>query len=214
MAGKVVKDLSEDFLSCCICMNQFKTPKMLPCIHSFCEECIEKYAAEKDGNKVPCPTCRKVCTLPEAGVKDLTNAFETLRVDSLAFQWSKSQLQHEILFSPGEVPDIHIGFQYRPCEVAVCDEANVIYLCTFEERSKYLYITKVTINPRKVEKLRPYKWDIEVLDGARLTVAMMGQQQRMFIGLGTYVVEFNCASLTHYSGSRTNHIIRICMQLI
>ncbi|XP_071836536.1 uncharacterized protein [Apostichopus japonicus] len=461
MAGKVVKDLSEDFLSCCICMNQFKTPKMLPCIHSFCEECIEKYAAKQDGNEIPCPTCRKVCTLPEAGVKglqtnfhlinlaekvnllekltskekrasvcdscknpevvafcvdcnfvicskckshhalfpilqshsviplkqindpkfqqewktarspfcalhtseklqfycktcsklicrdctivlhskpqheyteatsqfndskqelnsllensvpqlekavgykrdgnvgvvalnkskeeidieitnhcnemikeirkvyekqkqdlleeitariepvesqvqsaddwikrmqttqeitrkiirennpwelmslssDLTNAFETLRVDSLAFQWSKSQLQHEILFSPGEVPDIHIGFQYRPCEVAVCDEANVIYLCTFEERNKYLYITKVTINPRKVEQNTPYKWNNEVSDGARLAVAIMGQQrQRMFIGLGTYFVEFNCASLhpVHNYGSRTKHVI-------
>ncbi|PIK47686.1 hypothetical protein BSL78_15460 [Apostichopus japonicus] len=80
MAGKVVKDLSEDFLSCCICMNQFKTPKMLPCIHSFCEECIEKYAAKQDGNEVPCPTCRKVCTLPEAGVKGLQTNFHLINL--------------------------------------------------------------------------------------------------------------------------------------
>ncbi|XP_071837380.1 uncharacterized protein [Apostichopus japonicus] len=459
MAGKLVNDLSEDFLSCCICMNQLKTPKMLPCIHSFCEECIEKYAAKQDGNEVPCPTCRKVCTLPEAGVKglqtnfhlinlaekvnllekltskekrvsvcdsckdpeivafcvdcnfvicskckgqhalfpllqshsvipltqmndpkfqqewknarspvctlhpseklqfycktcsklicrdctivlhskpqheyteatsqfndskqelnsllensvpqlekavgykndgnvgvvalnkskekiekettkqckqrinairkiyekqkqdlleeitariepvesqvqsaddwikrmqttqeitrkiisennpwelmslssDLTNAFESLRVDSLAFQWSKSQLlQHEIVFPPGGVPNIHIGYQYHQGKVAVCDEENVIYLCNFEERNKYLHITKVAINTRKVQQLRPYKWNDEVLDGARLTGSMGNNS--LFIGLGTYVVEFKCASLSkgYRYGPLTEHII-------
>ncbi|XP_071836538.1 uncharacterized protein [Apostichopus japonicus] len=458
MACKVVNDLSEDFLSCSICMNQFKSPKMLPCIHSFCKECIEKYAAKQDGNEVPCPTCRKVCTLPEAGVNglqnnvhlinlaekvnllekltskekrasvcdscknpeveafcfdcnfvicskckghhalfpllqshsviplkqindpkfqqewktarspvctlhpseklqfycktcsklicrdctivshskpqheyteatsqfndskqelnsllensvpqlekavgykndgnvgvvalnkskeeieiestnhckemireirkiyekqkqdlleeitariepvesqvqsaddwikrmqttqeitrkiikennpwelmslssDLTNAFESLRVDSLAFQWSKSQSQREILFSPGEVPNKHIGIQYLQCKVAVSDQNSVIYLCTFEERNKYLYIAKVTINTGKVEQLRPYKWNDEVLNGARLTGTMV--QNSLFIGLGAYVVEFKCASLCegYRYGSLTKHII-------
>ncbi|XP_071836539.1 uncharacterized protein [Apostichopus japonicus] len=80
MAAKVVKDLSEDFLICCICMKQFRSPKMLPCIHSFCEECIEKYAAKQPGDEVPCPTCRQVCSLPETGVKGLQTNFHLINL--------------------------------------------------------------------------------------------------------------------------------------
>ncbi|KAJ8032932.1 E3 ubiquitin-protein ligase TRIM56 [Holothuria leucospilota] len=80
MADKVVKDLNDDFLNCCICMTHFKTPKMLPCIHSFCQGCLEKYVSTKDSNKVPCPSCRKVFDLPESGVKGLQTNFHLVNL--------------------------------------------------------------------------------------------------------------------------------------
>ncbi|KAJ8032935.1 E3 ubiquitin-protein ligase TRIM56 [Holothuria leucospilota] len=80
MADKIVKDLSDNFLNCCICMSPFKTPKMLPCIHSFCTECLVKYAKTQKGNDIACPTCRKVCTLPESGVKGLQTNFHLVNL--------------------------------------------------------------------------------------------------------------------------------------
>ena len=31
----------EDFMHCPVCSREFKEPKMLPCFHSFCEECLD-----------------------------------------------------------------------------------------------------------------------------------------------------------------------------
>ncbi|KAJ8033242.1 E3 ubiquitin-protein ligase TRIM56 [Holothuria leucospilota] len=80
MASNVVKTLTEDFLHCSICINRFKDPKVLPCIHSFCLDCLEKYVQRLKSNKLPCPTCRKVCDLTETGVKGLQTNFHLVNL--------------------------------------------------------------------------------------------------------------------------------------
>ena len=32
----------QNILECSICLDEFKQPKMLPCQHSFCEECLKQ----------------------------------------------------------------------------------------------------------------------------------------------------------------------------
>ena len=46
----------EEHLTCAICLEQFKDPKVLPCLHSYCHECIVKL--DQTGNKITCPECR------------------------------------------------------------------------------------------------------------------------------------------------------------
>ena len=50
----------ENHLSCSICLNIFKVPRTLPCLHSFCEECLQNYISitSKPGNYFVCPLCR------------------------------------------------------------------------------------------------------------------------------------------------------------
>ncbi|KAL3853323.1 hypothetical protein ACJMK2_016871 [Sinanodonta woodiana] len=48
---------------CPICSKTFKSPKSIPCMHSFCEKCICKYVKDliKDETQpetVQCPVCR------------------------------------------------------------------------------------------------------------------------------------------------------------
>ncbi|XP_070543756.1 E3 ubiquitin-protein ligase TRIM56-like [Ptychodera flava] len=59
-------DVDDNFLSCSICSEHYKNAKMLPCLHTFCESCIEKLA--KKSGEVTCPICRRSHALPESGV--------------------------------------------------------------------------------------------------------------------------------------------------
>ena len=45
---------------CGICYGDFTQPKQLPCLHTFCKNCLEKFVNPK--LMVECPTCRKVFT--------------------------------------------------------------------------------------------------------------------------------------------------------
>ena len=44
--------------NCTICYGDFTQPKQLPCLHTFCKNCLEKFVNPK--LMVECPTCRKV----------------------------------------------------------------------------------------------------------------------------------------------------------
>ncbi|XP_006814687.1 transcription intermediary factor 1-beta-like [Saccoglossus kowalevskii] len=48
--------LNRDILMCCLCLDFYTNAKTLPCLHSYCEECLEKLV-EKRGELV-CPQCR------------------------------------------------------------------------------------------------------------------------------------------------------------
>ena len=48
----------EEHLTCSVCLKQFKDPKVLPCLHSYCHDCIVKLAQNAKSNKFNCPKCR------------------------------------------------------------------------------------------------------------------------------------------------------------
>ncbi|XP_035687668.1 E3 ubiquitin-protein ligase TRIM71-like [Branchiostoma floridae] len=53
-------------LSCIICLELFTRPKVLPCQHTFCQECLQQLAGKK--KTLECPTCRLQVRLPSKGV--------------------------------------------------------------------------------------------------------------------------------------------------
>jgi len=70
-----------DELSCPICLEFFQNPVQLPCLHNFCQDCLQtKFEYNKSQNKlnsVPfeCPTCRFVVPLGEDGIGTLPRCF-------------------------------------------------------------------------------------------------------------------------------------------
>ncbi|CAC5394488.1 unnamed protein product [Mytilus coruscus] len=57
------KESYGDLLTCTICLETFKVPKYLPCLHTFCETCIHTYILSSVKEDKPetfkCPICRR-----------------------------------------------------------------------------------------------------------------------------------------------------------
>ena len=63
-------------LECAICLDIYKDPKILPCVHSFCAHCLIKWSRNtKKNNSILCPVCKDVTHLPEGDVCELKNNF-------------------------------------------------------------------------------------------------------------------------------------------
>ncbi|VDI24450.1 tripartite motif-containing protein 2/3 [Mytilus galloprovincialis] len=58
-----------DITTCAICLEKLNIPKYLPCLHTFCESCLQTYIAakfEKEHKQgIECPVCRTSVTIPK-----------------------------------------------------------------------------------------------------------------------------------------------------
>ena len=68
--------MSEDLQSpvCTLCLETFTKPKILPCFHTYCEDCLNSFVSQKTNRKTfSCPSCRRTIKIPPGGVR----AFQT-----------------------------------------------------------------------------------------------------------------------------------------
>uniref|UniRef100_A0A8C7XXB7 RING-type E3 ubiquitin transferase n=1 Tax=Oryzias sinensis TaxID=183150 RepID=A0A8C7XXB7_9TELE len=70
----VVRQIDKQFLVCSICLDHYCNPKVLPCLHTFCESCLQNYIPP-ESLTLSCPVCRQTSILPEKGVCALQNNF-------------------------------------------------------------------------------------------------------------------------------------------
>src|SRR6218665_2747329 len=77
-AGQKAAEHLREITECPICMSVFTDPRILPCIHTFCFECLNRIgeaAQKKPADKMPCPLCRKEFIIPEDGMKVVQKNF-------------------------------------------------------------------------------------------------------------------------------------------
>ncbi|XP_037378672.1 tripartite motif-containing protein 3 isoform X1 [Talpa occidentalis] len=72
--GPEVPPMDKQFLVCSICLDRYRCPKVLPCLHTFCERCLQNYIPAQSLT-LSCPVCRQTSILPEQGVSALQNNF-------------------------------------------------------------------------------------------------------------------------------------------
>ncbi len=80
--GKTLEQMEKE-ITCAVCQEHYTEPKVLPCLHYYCKECVLKLALRTASNKpFSCPECRKDTILPEGGVEELKTAFFVNRYKS------------------------------------------------------------------------------------------------------------------------------------
>lgn len=78
---KLTEQINDEFLTCKICLEPFKQPKCLSCLHTFCKDCIESHMFSyrlykySDYRDFSCPICRKKTQIPFGGVGRLQDNF-------------------------------------------------------------------------------------------------------------------------------------------
>ena len=69
----------EEQLTCPVCLDLYTNPKILPCHHSLCQECLEGLPQEREARGdtyyLSCPTCRQRTEVPREGVGAFPVAF-------------------------------------------------------------------------------------------------------------------------------------------
>eukprot|EP00105_Crassostrea_gigas_P026905 XP_011448032.1 PREDICTED: carboxypeptidase Y [Crassostrea gigas] len=65
----------DDELSCSICLELYRSPLTLPCLHSFCAECLRELAQGSNGPTLSCPQCRANIQIPGGGVANFPKNF-------------------------------------------------------------------------------------------------------------------------------------------
>ncbi|XP_052829545.1 tripartite motif-containing protein 45 isoform X5 [Octopus bimaculoides] len=127
--NKLAQEIHDEFLTCKICLEGFKNPKCLDCLHTFCEQCIENhvmsectYKKYSDYREFTCPLCRKRTNLPIGGVKKLPDNF--------------------LVSSLGEVVA-----RQRPSKFPFCDICKMVNRKHREASSKCLDCNKLLCKP-------------------------------------------------------------------
>ncbi|XP_078661418.1 tripartite motif-containing protein 2-like [Branchiostoma floridae x Branchiostoma belcheri] len=112
-------------LSCSICLELFTRPKVLPCQHTFCQDCLQDHAGR--GGTFQCPICRRQVRLPRQGVAGLpdnlmaANMCERFQQQAtLSGETREQQSQSANRCSSHPSEDLKVFC--TQCQVRVCDQ--------------------------------------------------------------------------------------------
>ena len=59
----------DQLLTCCVCLDRYKNPKLLPCQHSYCMEPCMEGLVDYVKRQVKCPECRAEHRIPYNGIQ-------------------------------------------------------------------------------------------------------------------------------------------------
>ena len=110
----------DELLKCPVCLDIFREPRTLCCLHTFCTECLEgcRRLLRRD---IECPVCKRVSSLPPAGVRGLPTDYriEQIRdffVDMQGTDGADKQAQVDSSADPNMA---------RPCDVCKAQQRVV-----------------------------------------------------------------------------------------
>ncbi|XP_041376453.1 E3 ubiquitin-protein ligase TRIM56-like [Gigantopelta aegis] len=143
-----ITEIREEFATCEICLDGFddgvRTPRTLPCLHTFCCECLEKmWGAAAQG--VKCPKCRKIWPV-QGSIKSSfwQNNMLMYMVEYISF---KKTLSDVLCY---QCPDNNKAtVRCLECEKYLCETCDRLH-ARFLEKHKPVSLTELVDTPRKL----------------------------------------------------------------
>lgn len=88
--AEVLRNLTQ----CSVCRGRFMDPRVLPCLHTFCLDCIQHAGFNRSpGERMSCPLCRNEFTIPDGDFDSLQKDFRLqtlLELSSLSLGFKES----------------------------------------------------------------------------------------------------------------------------
>uniref|UniRef100_A0A1X7UV11 RING-type domain-containing protein n=1 Tax=Amphimedon queenslandica TaxID=400682 RepID=A0A1X7UV11_AMPQE len=137
-------------LTCPICLDHYTNPKTLPCLHSFCQHCLEGLPLDKKNETyyLSCPTCRRCIESPEEGAGSFPVAFT---LNNLKEMYSLTKIKTD-LSNPQEATCSDHG---KPLELfcKTCDTV-ICVTCQFREHNHHEFNLITDSYTKHCQKLR------------------------------------------------------------
>ena len=109
---KGIEKLKEE-ITCPICLEIYEEPKVLPCLHIYCKECLRKLVRKSGNQTVTCPECRSVAQILD---DNLQTAHPIQRLKEI-YETMLQASQTSICTSHQNQP---AGHYCKNCEKKVC----------------------------------------------------------------------------------------------
>ena len=131
----VLRNLEAD-VTCGICYEQYRKPKLLPCGHYFCRRCVKQVANQKHGKPFRCPICQEITTLPPQGVDELPSAYfvEHLLEVHRAIDANKEELRGPRKLTCDDCKGEGVTSFCKECDQFLCNNP-----CLEKHQSKSIY---------------------------------------------------------------------------
>nr|XP_011451149.2 uncharacterized protein LOC105344930 [Crassostrea gigas] len=129
-ASRKIDDLKDDFLNCEVCKSEFDdnehTPRVLPCLHTFCNRCLEKHVRDRF---VYCPSCKTQHALPNNRVLNFPKEHTRLTLKGFV------QLKRKTKIPCRDCPDSgNAGYFCKNCYSFMCHDCRKAHLRNFISR--------------------------------------------------------------------------------
>ncbi len=140
----------EKEVTCGICQEFYTDPKILPCFHYYCKQCVQKIALRTAIDEpFQCPECRSKAVLPGDGVDGLKSAFFINRFKSM---FSTLQRAHGKVEAKCEACSADRAESFcRQCALFICKKCTVYHLTS---KSMFLNHQVVSLQDLREGKAR------------------------------------------------------------
>ena len=125
-AEELTQNIRDQFLCCKICLDGLKLPKTLPCLHTFCADCIGYYIEHNrlDSRKFCCPICRRQIYIPKNGVQGFPDSFFVASLSDIVEQTTSDRLCGICKFKAHQVEAALLCVE---CKTELCEECGAAH---------------------------------------------------------------------------------------
>ena len=146
----------DDELTCPVCSDHFKEPKVLPCLHFYCKTCIAKLIKRAKGRPFSCPECRRETSADGDNPESLPTAFLVNRMEELFSVMKKAERKDSVTCEScrSRLPAVDFCHECSKYICTDCSKAHKQMWLLSSHRVVSIDSLRSTISSNPPEKLR------------------------------------------------------------